>query len=178
MKLFRWSIYVLPVTMGYRFTGFLLPDGAFIWDQLLGQSFWALDHCSRCVQFHIWPWLVRPIPLQWIHTQHAQIQPGWWHQSYFFLCQTLHSHCSYLLRVVGIGEQGQTETHKYSFREIRYVSLIFNIVRNFSLPNLSQPPSSHVFTDTTLLTAFIKITNELHLAKANHIFQFSSTWHT
>lgn len=40
MKLFHWSVYVLSVTMGCRFTGCLLPGGALIWincwDSLFG----------------------------------------------------------------------------------------------------------------------------------------------
>lgn len=59
--------------------------------------------------------------------------------------------CSHLLRVVGNGEQGQTETHEYSFGEIRYINLIFYMRRIFSLLNLSWAPTSHVFTDITLL---------------------------
>lgn len=113
--------------------------------------------------------------MKWIHTQHAQIQAGWclhwpWHQSYFFLWQAFHSRCSYLLRVVGIGEEGWTETHEYSFGEIRY-SVWFSISWGNSHFLISlEPLSSHVFTDNTLLSALIKITNELHFTKSNQIF--------
>lgn len=49
MQIFHWSIYLSPITLGYRFTGFLLPDGASIQDSCWTCLLWSLDHSSGCV---------------------------------------------------------------------------------------------------------------------------------
>lgn len=112
--------YLLPVTT-YRFIGILLPDGASIQDQL-----WHLSYLIPgplqwgCLISYLalarMPNLIAVGPYIVIAQIKAVLYLHWpWNQSDFFLGQAFHSHSSYLLRVVGIGKQKQTETHKYSF---------------------------------------------------------------